>query len=217
MWFSNYYDMMIEQNILPTKKLKADVVTRWGSTADMIPRIIEQKEAIHVVLGQDRKTSYLVPSWQDLDVLHSVVCVIKPLQEITDTPSGEKRVTCSVVKPLLKVINENILATKDEDATLTQTIKERIATDLRNRYSTTEINLLLDTCSFLDPRFKQDFSTDDEPVHLVMSEMENILKEPPHVQPDSSNVLEPVFEPPLKKRKFSKIHLEVDFLTHKIQ
>ena len=107
--------MMIEQNILPTKKLKADVVTRWGSTADMIPRIIEQKEAIRVVLGQDRKTSYLVPSWQDLDVLHSVVCVIKPLQEITDTPSGEKRVTCSVVKPLLKVINENILATTDED------------------------------------------------------------------------------------------------------
>ena len=77
----------------------------------------------------------------------------------------------------------------------TQEIKERIATDLRNRYSTTEINLLLDTCSFLDPRFKQDFSTDDEPVDLVMSEMENILKEPPHVQPDSPNVLEPVFEP----------------------
>ena len=38
-----------------------------------------------------------------------------------------------------------------------------------------------------------------------MSEMENILKEPPHVQPDSPNVLEPVFEPPLKKGKFSKI------------
>ena len=77
----------------------------------MITRIIEQKEAIRVVLGQDRKTSYLVPSWQDLDVLRSVICVIKPLQEITDTLSGEKRVTCSVVKPLLKVINENILAT----------------------------------------------------------------------------------------------------------
>ena len=54
-----------------------------------------------VVLGQDHKTSYLVPSGQDLDVLYSMVCVIKPFQEITKTLSGEKRVTCSVVKPLL--------------------------------------------------------------------------------------------------------------------
>lgn len=61
-----------EQNDIPTKKLLADVSTRWGSTADMIFRILEQKEAIRIVLGQDRKAAHLVPTWQDLDVL---VCV----------------------------------------------------------------------------------------------------------------------------------------------
>ena len=39
----------------------------------MIERILEQQEAIRVVLGQDRKTSHLVPTWQDLDVLQSVL------------------------------------------------------------------------------------------------------------------------------------------------
>ena len=47
--------------------------TRWGSKADMIERIIEQQDAIRVVLGQDWKVSHLIPSWQDFDVLQSVL------------------------------------------------------------------------------------------------------------------------------------------------
>ena len=44
-----------QQKDLPLKKLKGDVCTRLGSKTDMIERIIEQQDTIHVMLGQDQK------------------------------------------------------------------------------------------------------------------------------------------------------------------
>ena len=40
-------------------------------------RILEQQDAIRMVLGQDRKVSHLVPTWQDFDVLESVLEAVK--------------------------------------------------------------------------------------------------------------------------------------------
>ena len=68
---------------LPLKKLKGDVYTRWGSTTDMIERIVEQQDPIRVVLSQDRKVSHLVPSWQDFDVLKSVLEAVKGFKDLT--------------------------------------------------------------------------------------------------------------------------------------
>lgn len=39
-------------------------------------------------------------------------------------------------------------------------------------YASTEVNLLLDVCSFLDPRFQGNFSIDDEAVQTKIIEME---------------------------------------------
>ena len=100
--------------------------TRWGSTADMIERIIEQQDAIHVVLSQDRKVSHLVPSWQDFDVLKSVLEAVKGFKDLTDLLSGEKRVTCSTIKPFIKVIHDKLVIQKDDDTPLTNKIKQRI-------------------------------------------------------------------------------------------
>ena len=58
-----------EQQKLPLHKLKADVSTRWGSTAVMVKRILEQKEAIRIVLSKDHSTSHLAITWQDIDLL----------------------------------------------------------------------------------------------------------------------------------------------------
>jgi hypothetical protein len=55
-----------EQYNLPQKKLKAAVSTRWGSKIDMVVRIIEQRDALRIVLGQDHKTSHLVPTCKTL-------------------------------------------------------------------------------------------------------------------------------------------------------
>ena len=48
------------QKGLPQKKLIGDVCTRWGSKVEMIKRIMEQQDAVRVVLTQDRRISHLV-------------------------------------------------------------------------------------------------------------------------------------------------------------
>ena len=119
-----------QQKDLPLKKLKGDVCTRWGSKADMIERIIEQQDAIRVVLGQDRKVPHLIPSWQDFDVLQSVLEAVGGCKDLTDLLSGEKRVTCSAIKSLIEVVNDKIVTPKDDDTELTLEIKQRIKNDL---------------------------------------------------------------------------------------
>ena len=87
-----------EQKNLPIHKLKVDVVTRWGSVYDMVERVMEQIEAIRIVLCDDRNSSHLIPSWQDCDILQSIAAALKPLKAMTNALSGESCVTISTLK-----------------------------------------------------------------------------------------------------------------------
>ena len=142
-----------EKKDLPEHRLKADVKTRWGSVFDMIDRLIEQQEPIRCVLGSDRTSAHLVPTWQDQDVLDSVIVVLHPLRDFVDLLAGEKRVTVSAVLPLLSHIKEKILAHKEGDTELTGKMKSRIVDDLNSRYNDNTIRFL-QICMFLDPWFK---------------------------------------------------------------
>ena len=64
---------------LPLHNLKADCVTRWGSSLAMLERITEQQEAIRIVLASDRKVSHLIPTWQNFDVIDSAIAALGPL------------------------------------------------------------------------------------------------------------------------------------------
>ena len=44
---------------------------RWGA-GDIVWRILEQEEAIHLVLRTDRKTAHVVPTWQDMEVFQCI-------------------------------------------------------------------------------------------------------------------------------------------------
>ncbi len=90
---------------------------------------------------------------------------------------------------------------QDDDSTLTKEIKSRIESDLRNRYLPVAMSLLLDKSTFIDPRFKQSFSFDDDIVKEILVEMEDFLT---NEQPVTASY--PDFEPPpAKNGKFSKI------------
>ena len=65
----------------------------------------------------------------------------------------------------------------------------------------TDVELLLDKCSFVDPRFKQLYSLEDEPVKQVTSEMEAVV-----IELDPIGSSETDSDPPAaRKGKFSKI------------
>ena len=86
---------------LPHHTLVTDCPIRWGSQHKMISRILEQDEAIHMVLSDDRKTTRLIPTWQDTMVLESVNAALSPVAEFTDFISGEKYVSISAIKSLM--------------------------------------------------------------------------------------------------------------------
>lgn len=108
---------------LPLHNLKADCVTRWGSSLAMLERITEQQEAIRIVLASDRKVSHLIPTWQDFDVIDSAIAALGPLGELTDALSAEKNITISAVRPLLTRLSHKILMEKDTDSSLTAEMK----------------------------------------------------------------------------------------------
>ena len=116
-----------------------DVVTRWGSTYDMVERVLEQMEAIRSVLCDDHTSSHLIPSWQDCDILQSITAALKPLKAMTDALSGEQCVTVSAVKPILTHIATKLEESED-DTEMTKQIKELIQVDLELRYMNENIN-----------------------------------------------------------------------------
>ena len=61
----------------------------------MIELILEQHEPIRSVLGNDRASAHLVLTWQDQDVLVSIIVVLRPLWDFVDLFAGEKRLTVS--------------------------------------------------------------------------------------------------------------------------
>ena len=131
----------------------------------MVRRILEQEEAIRIVLSADRKTSHLILTWQDVDVLQSIHKALSPVSSLTDILSGDTYATVSAVLPIVHLIDTKLLKEMDEDSQLTKDIKHRIKQDLQTRY--TEIKLgvevmdILKVASVLDPRFKMKYVTDD--------------------------------------------------------
>ncbi|KAI5105043.1 zinc finger BED domain-containing protein 1-like, partial [Silurus meridionalis] len=164
-----------EELQLPQHALITSCPTRWGSMQQMIDRVLEQQRALSQVLSADRKTRHLVPQWQDTDVLESVSKALGPLQEFTDALSSENYISVSYVKPVLHLLNTKILAVEDEDTDLTKTIKSKILNYINKHYEDETTQELLDTTTFLDPRFKTSYTDEDKLQNIkarVMSDME---------------------------------------------
>lgn len=94
---------------LPTHQLVTESPTRWGSRQKMIERFLKQKKAIVRVLGSDKRSCHLVPTWQNLEVLESINKSVKPLEDFTDALSGESYVSVSCIKPVLHLFRTSLL------------------------------------------------------------------------------------------------------------
>ena len=110
---------------LPHHSLVTECTTHWGTHYKMLHRVLEQETALVQILGADPKTIPLKPSWQDTEVMESVVSALKPVSDLTDMLSGEERVTASCLKPLLNHLHSEALAEKEGDTTLKSDIQKR--------------------------------------------------------------------------------------------
>jgi len=106
-----------------------DVATRWGSTYEMISRILEQQQA----MAEDRKNWYRMPKDAEFSVLEAVIGVLKPLSYLTDALAGEKQVTASAVLPVMKHVKSK-LAPDDLGNRLVEEMKSTIWADLEQKY-----------------------------------------------------------------------------------
>ena len=166
----------------------------------MIERILEQQKAISAVLAEDRKNWHHMPTDQEFSVLETVAAVLKPLSVFTDALSGEKHLTISAVRPLLKHIVDEILAVSAEDNTLSKEMKEIISDKIQTYYTTEEASDLLDKCTYLDPCFKARFLSDTERVlDQIVREAEVVSSSVPLSYNHNSNSESPA--PPPKKAK----------------
>lgn len=189
----------------------------------MVARVLEQEKAIRQVLSNDRKTAHLIATWQDIEVLESINKALAPLADLTDIISGEDYVTISTVKPLLHHISTKALAQENDDTELTSDIKERIKSSLTEKYSDSEVNMLLDLATVLDPRFKVEYISGSDLAAVkerIIAEALNedeiniLLKQ--HSQEGSVEIIDDDInqscqtserqnDPPAKKRKLSRL------------
>ena len=191
---------------LPQHMLIADCPTRWGSMAKMISRLLEQEEAIRAVLGLNRDTSHLLPTWQDIHVWESLAAALSPLEDLTDFLSGDTHATVSSVIPVLYNLANKILKEKENDSTLTKNIKLRIIDYMEEKYTNSKTKETLNIATFLDPRFKTDFveGVDLETVHdNIIDQGMEILSNPnlSDAAVRSQASIQEGQEPPTKKRK----------------
>ena len=178
----------------------------------MVSRLLEQEEAVRVVLSSDRKTAHLIPTWQDTQVGESITKALSPIADLTDFLSGDSHVTVSSILPVLHNLQSRVLAEDSNDTPLTKEIKKKVLDSLHSRYSDSKLKEILNIATFLDPRFKADYVTgvdlellEDE---IVDQGMELI---PSHQQEDPHGA-EAVTPPPPKKRKLV-IFLKKDAAT----
>ena len=133
---------------LPQHKIIGDVATRWGSTYEMVSRIVEQQQAVSAVLAEDRKNWYRMPTDAEFSVLEGLVEVLKPLSYLTNALSGEKQVTASAVLPVMKH-EESKLSAASTDSQLANEMKQTIWNDLEARYSDGDVSEMLEVLHFL--------------------------------------------------------------------
>ena len=145
-----------------------------GSMEAMVSRLLEQEPAVRAVLGTDRKTSHLISTWQYIDLLESIAKALSPIRDLTDFTSGENHVTVSSILPVLHNLKARVLLPK-EDTTLTKNIKKSVLDDLAGRYESE--SQFLSMCTFLDPRFKMEYTCNKEELKKVKESVLQLVQE----------------------------------------
>ena len=134
-------------------KLIQDVDTRWGSTHDMLKRILEQQQPICNLLVATKKKE-LDLSDREITVVESLVKILEPIKQITESFSGEVYVTVSGILPAIRYI-EGMLEDEEDDIPEIRQVKTAMAQKMANYYTDENTRQFLLMACFLDGRYKR--------------------------------------------------------------
>ena len=104
---------------------------------------------------------------------------IGSLQGFTDILSGEDYVTESTVKPVLNHLTAVVLMSSEEETNLTEDTKKGVLAYMREKYSSLEVNDLLDAATFMDLRFRMGYIDEidkDGVIERITEEATEIVK-----------------------------------------
>lgn len=136
--------------------------------------------AVSAVLAEDRKKWHLMPRDTDMTTLETVRDVLAPLSDFTDALSGEKETTISSVLPLSMWKIKACLKDEEGDRPLVLEMKNKIRGDFEKRYDDHNLQMTLNTSTFLDPRFKGTFVTMEEDIKMELLRKAEAVQLPPH-------------------------------------
>ncbi|KAI7801081.1 putative zinc finger BED domain-containing protein 1-like, partial [Triplophysa rosa] len=151
-------------------KLINDCPTRWNSTYDIINRALEQQAPVAAVKN-----------------------VLQPFKTATEVLSTDKYPTVSAVLPLQHILVRQ-LQPNSNDSSAVKEMKMKIAGDLQSRYlNEKQAFMLLNTASYLDPRFHRlNHLPEEQKTQVwakILSELTTIMEESKSecadVQPDA--------------------------------
>ena len=159
---------------LPQHKLIQACITRWGSTLNMLQRLMEQQAAIAAVL-MSGKVRHLMPESDEWVIIEELVDILKPFHHATEVLSAEKYPTFSTVKPLLYKLLEKALQVNNGDTNTIKEVKKAIKNDLGSRYQSTSTQKLMNIATYLDPRYKDLPFLDDIAKQYMIDDVQDEL------------------------------------------
>ena len=140
----------------------------------MVKHVVEQQQAICGVLIADRDNHHLMPSHATFSVLETIIEVLKLIATLTDALSGEKHVTILALLTITQHIEKAMTVTA-EDTGLVGEMKTAFLEDMKKRNTSSDVEELIHTASFLDPRFKESQLDDRKKATVLPSVCEACL------------------------------------------
>lgn len=131
-----------------------DCPSIWISTYNMIDQMVLRRNIISVILetieGIDQDAVEL--SDDQWKIMEDLVRVLEPFKVTILTLSEEKMPIISLLKPLLWQLVSSHMKPNDTDSDLARSLKESLSEMLIDRYADSNVALLLQIATTLDPR-----------------------------------------------------------------
>uniref|UniRef100_A0A3B4B812 BED-type domain-containing protein n=1 Tax=Periophthalmus magnuspinnatus TaxID=409849 RepID=A0A3B4B812_9GOBI len=143
---------------LPLATLVSDKGGTWLATLAMLQMLKDQQMAINAVIMHEDSGHPFNFTRANWSLLEGLIDVLKPFRVVANMFTSCKFPTISMVKPVLHMLLNNNLKTKDGELKEVRLIKEVVAKVLTNTYSENsqqEIAMFLNIATFLDPRYKK--------------------------------------------------------------